>query len=137
MAESSIDVSIATIENIIDELKRNVSRMHDDRIEFTQYNRRANAFTGMETAAVDRFGGNSMQIKMRFLWHYEDDCLDSLHQDGWVILAGQGDREIEVSHPQVTTEDAARIRLHRLGLLTSRALRIEFWPSCQIFTQQK
>jgi len=29
MAESSIDVSIATIENIIDELKRNVSRMHD------------------------------------------------------------------------------------------------------------
>src|SRR5262249_33099928 len=29
----------------------------DDGMEFTQYNRRANAFTGMETAAVDRFGG--------------------------------------------------------------------------------
>ena len=33
-----------------------------------------------------------MQINMKFLWHYEDDCLDSLHQDGWVILAGKGDR---------------------------------------------
>jgi len=78
-----------------------------------------------------------MQIKMKFLWHFEDDLLDSLHQDGWVILAGKGDREIEVSHPQVTTEDAARIRLHRLGLLTSRTLRIDFWPSYQIFRQQK
>ena len=80
---------------------------------------------------------NSMQINMKFLWHSDDECLDSLRQDGWVILTGQGDREIEVSHPQVTTEDAARIRLHRLGLLTSRALRIDFWPSCQIFPQQK
>ena len=70
MAESSIDVSIATIENIINELKRNVSRMHDDRMEFTQYNRRANAFTGMETAAVDRFGGkfdaNQHEISLAF-----------------------------------------------------------------------
>jgi len=78
-----------------------------------------------------------MQIKMKFLWHSENDCLDSLHQDGWEILTGEDDKEIEVTHPQVTTEGAARIRLHRLGLLTSRTLRIEFWPSCHIFPQQK
>ena len=78
-----------------------------------------------------------MQIKMKFLWHSENDCLDSLHQDGWEILTGEDDKEIEVTHPQVTTEGAARIRLHRLGLLTSRTLRIEFWPSCHIFPQPK
>ena len=78
-----------------------------------------------------------MQINMEFLRESDDDFRDSLQQDGWVILPGKGDREIEVSHPQVTSECAARIRLHRLGLLTSGALRIEFRPSCQIFTQKK
>ena len=110
--------------------------MHDDRMEFTQYNRRANAFTGRETVAVAGSEANSMQINMKFLRASDDDFRDSLQEDGWVILPGKGDREIEVSHPQVTSEGDARIRLHRLGLLTSGALRIEFWPSWQIFTQQ-
>jgi hypothetical protein len=79
----------------------------------------------------------SMQINMKFLWHSEDDLRDSLRQDGWVILMEKGDKEIEVTHPHVSSEDAARLRLHNLGLLTSRAIRIEFRPSCQIFTQQK
>jgi hypothetical protein len=77
-----------------------------------------------------------MQINMKFLWHAEDDFRDSLRQDGWVI-AEKGDAEIDVAHPQVQTEDVARIRLHRLGLLISGAVRIEFRPSGQTDTQQK
>ena len=77
-----------------------------------------------------------MRINMKFLWHSEDDFRDSLRQDGWVI-AEKGDAVIDVAHPQVKTEDAARIRLHRLGLLTSGAIRIEFRPSCEIFTRQE
>ena len=78
-----------------------------------------------------------MQIHMKFLRHSDDEFRDSLRQDGWEILAGEGDKEIEVTHPLVTSEGAARIRLHRLGLLTSGAIRIEFRPSCQFCTQQK
>ena len=78
-----------------------------------------------------------MQIHMEFLRHSEDDFRDSLRQDGWVISAGEGDKETEITHPQVTSEGAARIRLHRLGMLTSGAIRIEFRPSCQFCTQQK
>ena len=73
-----------------------------------------------------------MQVSMKFLWHSEDDFRNSLRQDGWVIVE-KGDAEIDVAHPQVKTEDAARIRLHRLGLLISGAVRIEFCP----FPQQK
>ena len=77
-----------------------------------------------------------MRINMKFLWHSEDDFRNSLRQDGWVIVE-KGDAEIDVAHPQVTSEDAARIRLHRLGLLISGAVRIEFRPSGQTFGQQK
>ena len=78
-----------------------------------------------------------MQIHMKFLRHSDDEFRDSLRQDGWEILAGEGDKETEITHPQVTSEGAARIRLHRLGMLTSGAIRIEFRPSCQFCTQQK
>lgn len=47
-----------------------------------------------------------------------------LQRDGWRL-------EVEddcwsAQHPQVSNEPAARERLHSLGLLTSRTLRIEF-----------
>src|SRR5262249_49907221 len=71
-----------------------------------------------------------MQISMTFLWHFGDDFRQSLRQDGWAI-AEKGNAEIEVVHPQVKSEGAARIRLYHLGLLTSGAVRIEFHPCCE------
>jgi hypothetical protein len=70
-----------------------------------------------------------MQIHMDFLRLADDDFRDSLLEDGWVILADKGNEELDVAHPEVTNERAARARLHRLGLLTSGAIRIEFRPS--------
>lgn len=78
-----------------------------------------------------------MQIHMNFLRHANNDFLTSLRDDGWVIFAENGEKEIDVIHPQVTNEDAARVRLHSLGMLTSGAVRIEFCPCCQDFTQTK
>jgi hypothetical protein len=48
-----------------------------------------------------------------------------LERDGWVIEKEQGD-EIHVIHPRVGDEAAARLRLYRLGLLTTSSLRMEF-----------
>jgi hypothetical protein len=67
----------------------------------------------------------SMNIHMNFL-RSPADFRAILSEDGWVILAAEKNDEVDATHPQVADEDAARIRLHRLGLLTSRALRIEF-----------
>jgi hypothetical protein len=51
-----------------------------------------------------------------------------LAKDGWVILTAESQDELDATHPQVSDEDAARIRLHRLGLLTSPSVRIDFFP---------
>ena len=67
----------------------------------------------------------SMNIHMNFL-RSPADFRSILTEDGWVIRAAEKSDEVEATHPQVADEDAARIRLHRLGLLTSRCLRIEF-----------
>jgi hypothetical protein len=48
-----------------------------------------------------------------------------LRRDGW-HLAAATDHSFVAHHPGVTDEPEARIRLQKLGLLTSRALRIEF-----------
>jgi hypothetical protein len=50
----------------------------------------------------------------------------TLRRDGWVISTLND--EIDATHPEVSDEEAARSRLHRLGLLTSGSLRIEFSP---------
>jgi len=49
-----------------------------------------------------------------------------LGKDGWLFLTAEIQDELDATHPQVGDEDAARIRLHRFGLLTSGSLRIEF-----------
>jgi hypothetical protein len=66
-----------------------------------------------------------MQLHLNFL-RWSADFRAILSKDGWVLLAGEKKDELDATHPQVGDEDAARTRLHRLGLLTSRSLRIEF-----------
>jgi len=50
-----------------------------------------------------------------------------LRSDGWV-LEGSEQGAVVAEHPDLPDERAARCRLHRLGLLTSAGLRIEFLP---------
>jgi hypothetical protein len=49
--------------------------------------------------------------------------LQALRGDGW-DLEGEADRAVRGTHPEVPDEAAARCRLDRLGLLTSRSVRI-------------
>ena len=49
----------------------------------------------------------------------------ALRKDGWAVEPGQGGT-LYARHPEVPNERAARSRLHGLGLLTSKSLRIEF-----------
>jgi hypothetical protein len=51
-----------------------------------------------------------------------------LQADGWTLDAGR-DNTVLAKHPSVADEAAARSRLHRLGLLTSGQLRIDFLPA--------
>jgi hypothetical protein len=53
------------------------------------------------------------------------DLRGVLRADGWTLGGGQKD-VIVAAHRDVLDEAAARGRLHRLGLLTSSLLRIEF-----------
>jgi hypothetical protein len=48
--------------------------------------------------------------------------------DGWTLDAELTDTVL-AEHPSVDDEAAARSRLHRLGLLTSGRLRINFLPT--------
>lgn len=48
-----------------------------------------------------------------------------LIRDGWNVQL-EGPRLLSASHPSVTRQKEARYRLHELGLLTMRSLRIEF-----------
>jgi len=57
-----------------------------------------------------------------------DDFRATLRKDGWTLLATAKKEELDATHPEVRDENAARIRLDRLGLLTSGSLRIEFRP---------
>ena len=49
--------------------------------------------------------------------------LQALRGDGW-DLEGEADRAVRGTHPEVPDEAAARCRLGRLGLLTSRSVRV-------------
>ena len=68
-----------------------------------------------------------MNVHMNLL-RWPDDFRAVLRNDGWVILGGRKEEEVEATHPQVKDEGAARVRLNRLGLLTSGSVRIEFRP---------
>jgi len=48
-----------------------------------------------------------------------------LRKDGWQLRLAANDSFL-ACHPSVADEPQARLRLQKLGLLTSRALRIEF-----------
>jgi hypothetical protein len=59
--------------------------------------------------------------------HEWRDLQNVLREDGW-LLEDEADKAIVAEHPGVTDAPAARSRLHRLGLLISCRLRIEFLP---------
>src|SRR5262245_39413306 len=65
-----------------------------------------------------------MRVKIELLRRSEV-VLAALRRDGWAVESGQGDT-LCARHPEVPNENAARSRLHGLGLLTSGSLRIEF-----------
>ena len=65
-----------------------------------------------------------MVIRFRFL-HHPAGPLQALRGDGW-DLEGEADWAVRGTHPEAPDEAAARERLHRLGLLTSRGLLIRF-----------
>ena len=65
-----------------------------------------------------------MRVHLRFLRHPQQ-LRQALQNDGWQ-LETEKDECLLARHPQVSDEPAARGRLHRLGLLISPSLRIEF-----------
>jgi len=50
---------------------------------------------------------------------------DLLVADGWQVQPAAS-HALRVEHPEVADEAAARLRLERLGLLTSRCCHIDF-----------
>lgn len=65
-----------------------------------------------------------MKVLIRML-HGAQRIGECLRRDGWTLETQTPDR-LTACHPEVTSEPDARLRLHDLGLLISRALRIEF-----------
>ena len=51
-----------------------------------------------------------------------------LQQHGWQIDRAGGEATYSARHPTITDEPSARSRLNESSLLTSPALRIEFFP---------
>ena len=52
-----------------------------------------------------------------------------LEQNGWRVEEDRANCLPIASHPAVGDQTAGRSRLHKMGLLTSSRLRIEFGPS--------
>ncbi len=48
-----------------------------------------------------------------------------LEQNGWLVEE-EGAERLVASHPEVDDQPAARSRLHKMDLLTSSRLRVEF-----------
>ncbi len=55
------------------------------------------------------------------------DVRQLLRRGGW-RLDGGGPDDFHASHAEANDQSSARARLHRLGLLTSSRVRIEFGP---------
>jgi hypothetical protein len=68
-----------------------------------------------------------MRIRPKTLRRNEDYRL-ALRRDGWMIQGAETAEEFDAIHPEVLDERAARVRLHRLGLLTCPFLQIDFTP---------
>ena len=56
------------------------------------------------------------------------EVLERLHRDGWE-LGSISPNSLWARHPSVASGAEARRRMHRLGLLISAAVRIEFLPT--------
>jgi hypothetical protein len=65
-----------------------------------------------------------MRLHLRF--HRKSEFVqEALQKDGWQ-LQREADDSVSARHPLVCNETAARNRLQDLGLLTTRAVSIEF-----------
>ena len=67
-----------------------------------------------------------MTIHIEML-HRGESIREVLREDGWQVDRADGGYDAE--HPAVQDGPTARARLNALGLLTSAALRIDFWPA--------
>jgi hypothetical protein len=65
-----------------------------------------------------------MHLSIQVLRNH-DDLREALRRDGWEV-EGERPDAVVATHPRVADTVAARDRLHQLGLLTSRCLRIDF-----------
>ena len=64
-----------------------------------------------------------MHVRIELL-RQSESILAALQKDGWRVAFGQDG--VRARHPQAADVNAARRRLHGLGLLTSGSLRIKF-----------
>ena len=60
--------------------------------------------------------------------HDRESIRKLLKHDRWHFDPAGGEESFLAYHPTVTDEASARCRLNESGLLTSRVLRIEFFP---------
>jgi hypothetical protein len=65
-----------------------------------------------------------MKLYLQVL-HRNREVLERLQRDGWE-LESVSPNSLWARHPSVATNTEARQRMHRLGLLLSAAVRIEF-----------
>ena len=68
-----------------------------------------------------------MHVSIEIL-HDDESIRKLLHHHGWQIDRAGGEATYLARHPHITDEASARSRLNESGLLTSRALRIQFFP---------
>jgi hypothetical protein len=66
-----------------------------------------------------------MLVSFQFLRNGES-IRAALQKDGWHLQSVEHSNAMRARHPEVEEERSARQRLNNLGLLTSRACRIEF-----------
>jgi hypothetical protein len=79
---------------------------------------------GSNSEKAQRHRETPMKVHLRFL-RRAGELQEAFHNDGWQMERG-ADESLLARHPQVPDEEAARSRLYRLGVLTSRCLSIEF-----------
>jgi hypothetical protein len=68
-----------------------------------------------------------MKLRVQVL-RRNKEVLERLHRDGWELESISAN-SLWARHPSVATNTQARRRMHRLGLLLSAAVRIEFAPT--------
>ena len=68
-----------------------------------------------------------MYVRIEIL-HDRENIRKLLKHGGWQVDPAGGEAIYSARHPTSTDEASARWRLNESGLLTSRVLRIEFFP---------